>query len=51
MNGSEYQDQAAEFFSGIGLEAKVEHGLEGVRGVHVVDVSASGSFNGIALDY
>ena len=51
MNWSEYQDQAGEFFSRLGLDTKIEHQLEGARGLHVVDVYASGSFNGIAFNW
>lgn len=51
MNWSEYQDQAAEFFSRLGLNTNIEYELKGARGVHVVDVYASGSFNGIAFNW
>lgn len=43
----EYQQQAADFFQKFGLTAYVEHEVEGVRGVHTVDVYVEGSFHGI----
>jgi hypothetical protein len=42
-----YQQQAADFFGKFGLAAHVEHEVEGVRGVHKVDVYVEGSFHGI----
>ncbi|MVF25048.1 restriction endonuclease [Methylocaldum sp. BRCS4] len=47
MNWREYQNQAAAFFRQLGLTAEIEFQVEGVRGVHVVDVYATGNFNGI----
>lgn len=51
MQWSEYQIEAAEFFSSLGLKAEVECRVEGARGVHVVDVYASGSYGGIAFNW
>src|ERR1017187_7591686 len=47
----EYQEQAASFFRGLGLTARVEHTLEGARGVHVVDVYAFGKFHGVSFKW
>lgn len=51
MNWSEYQIKAAEFFSRLGLKTEVEFKVEGARGIHVIDVYASGCFNGIAFNW
>lgn len=51
MQWSEYQTKAAEFFASLGLKAEVECKVEGARGVHVIDVYASGSYGGIAFNW
>lgn len=51
MNWSEYQEQAAEFFSSLGLNTKIEYELKGARGIHILDVYASGNFNGISFNW
>ena len=51
MQWSEYQIKAAEFFSSLGLKSEIECRVEGARGVHVVDVYASGSYGGIAFNW
>lgn len=51
MNWREYQDSAAEFFCKLGLDTKIEHKIEGVRGIHEVDVFAAGKFNGIEFNW
>lgn len=47
----DYQEQAAEFFRRLGLTATVECKVEGVRGVHEVDVYAEGAFHGIPFKW
>lgn len=51
MNWSEYQEEASDFFTKLGLETKIEHKLEGVRGTHVIDVYATGNYNGIKFNW
>lgn len=51
MNWSEYQEKASKFFTKLGLETKIEYELEGVRGVHVIDVYATGNYNGIKFSW
>lgn len=43
----EYQLSAAKFFRKLGLEATVEHEVEGARGKHKIDVFVRGSYLGI----
>lgn len=47
----EYQKQAAEFFRRFGLTATIEKEVEGVRGLHAVDVFVEGSFHGIPFKW
>ena len=47
----EYQQQAATFFRRLGLVAKVEYKVDGVRASHTVDVYVEGSFHGIAFKW
>lgn len=42
-----YLQQAADFFGKLGLTARVAHELDGVRGVHKVDLYVVGLFHGI----
>lgn len=42
-----YQENAAAFFQSLGLDADVEARVEGVRGVHDIDVFVQGNFHGI----
>ncbi|MBC7946696.1 MAG: restriction endonuclease [Chitinophagaceae bacterium] len=51
INWKEYQEQTAAFFRKVGLNAKVECDIEGVRGVHSVDVYVEGLFHGIAFKW
>ena len=51
MNWSEYQKKAADFFSSIGLKTEIEFKVQGVRGVHVIDVYASGTYCGIQFNW
>lgn len=51
MNWSEYQNKAAEFFSSLGLDTKIEHKIEGVWGTHEVDVYVSGCLSGITFSW
>lgn len=51
MNWSEYQEQAANFFSSLGLTTNIEHKVEGVRGSHAVDVYVTGSYSGIVFNW
>jgi hypothetical protein len=43
----EYQEQAAEFFRSIGLDAIVDVTLAGARGTHAIDVVVTGDRAGI----
>src|SRR4029077_17676210 len=45
----EYEQQAAKFFTDLGLSAVVQAKLSGVRGEHNVDVFVSGKVHGIDL--
>lgn len=47
MTWQEYQQQAARFFRSLGLKAQVEAKIEGVRGIHEIDVFVTGNFHGI----
>jgi hypothetical protein len=47
----QYQHDAATFFRKIGLEAKVDIRIEGVRGEHEVDVLVTGSLYGIRFTW
>lgn len=47
----EYRQEAAEFFRRFGLTATVEKEVEGVRGLHAVDVFVEGSFHGIPFKW
>lgn len=46
-----YQQEAAEFFRSLGFIAEVEKKVEGVRGVHKVDVMVSGAIHGIEFKW
>tara|TARA_R110001592_G_scaffold16881_12_gene71699 strand:- start:20556 stop:21194 length:639 start_codon:yes stop_codon:yes gene_type:complete len=51
MNWSEYQEQAAKFFLGLGLSASIEQNVKGARGAHDIDVYVTGSYNGINFNW
>ncbi len=46
-----YQDDAADFFTSLGLNAKTEVKINGVRGIHTVDVFVSGDVFGLNLKW
>lgn len=46
-----YQEEAAQFFRNLGLEAAVEKDVPGVRGSHRVDVLVTGSYLGISFTW
>lgn len=48
-NWKAYQQQAAQFFTGLGLSAAVEEQILGVRGKHKVDVFVTGRVHGLDL--
>ncbi|MCG8057839.1 MAG: restriction endonuclease [Candidatus Thiodiazotropha endolucinida] len=51
MSWREYQNNTAAFFRGLGLDAEVEAKVEGVRGLHEIDVFVQGSFHGISFKW
>lgn len=51
MNWQEYQQNAADFFRTLGLVAKVEHKVEGARGIHKIDVYVEGTYHGIKFKW
>ena len=51
MEWREYQEQAANFFRKLGFTAYVEHEIEGVRGLHSVDVYVEGYIHGIPFKW
>jgi restriction system protein len=44
-----YQEQAAQFFTHLGLLAAIEERISGVRGEHNVDVLVTGKVHGLDL--
>lgn len=42
-----YQDEAANFFQKLGMDAKIEQKIEGVRGMHEIDVYVEGTIHGL----
>ena len=46
-----YQEDAAEFFRGLGLSVAVEAYVRGTRGEHEIDVHVKGSLHGIAFNW
>lgn len=46
-NWREYQQQAADFFTKLGLHAEIEKKVDGARGSHDVDVYVEGKYKGI----
>ncbi|SRR5258708_1949439 len=47
----EYQDQAADFYRTLGLNATVNQQIEGVRGIHKLDVFVQGAVFGIPFKW
>ena len=44
-----YQSEAADFFQKLGMNAIIEHKVEGVRGMHEVDVYVEGTIHGLSF--
>lgn len=47
----EYQDRTSQFFKSLGFKAETEHKIQGVRGVHEVDVFVEGKIRGIPFKW